>query len=158
MKGNLSNHPFHLKHSWQRLTQVFVQRCSSSTLVILNGEANDNGSLATVISIVYHGRSRLYTLVTVAMVIDHTSCQQALNPKATNTLVHNLYYYNTEASNDHTCQHYCIRHLLPWPYTHIQLYMYVVLKHFMAAHIIYQARPLSPDDFAQMSSGEIIYL
>ena len=51
-----------------------VQRCSSSILATLNGEANDNGTLATVISIVHHGRSRLYTSVMVAMVIYHTSC------------------------------------------------------------------------------------
>ena len=48
--------------------------CSLLILAILNGEANDDGTLATVISIFYHGRSRLYTSVTVAMVIYHTSC------------------------------------------------------------------------------------
>ena len=64
-EGNLSNHPFHLDHSWPHSTQV------RSLLFIDTGEANDDG---TVISIVHHGRSRLYTSVTVAMVIYHTSC------------------------------------------------------------------------------------
>ena len=42
---------------------------------VLNGEANsDMVTPATVTSTIYHGRSRLYTLVTLAMVIYHTSC------------------------------------------------------------------------------------
>ena len=41
-------------------------------LFIKTGKANDDGTLATVINIVHHGRSWLYTSVTVA--IYHTLC------------------------------------------------------------------------------------
>ena len=74
-------------------------RCPSSAFIIdiraLNGEANsDVATLAMVTSMVYHGRSRLYTLVTVAMEIYHTSTLQALgmiNPVATYTSAYNQY-------------------------------------------------------------------
>ena len=52
------------------------------------------GTLATVTSIVHHGRSRLYTSVMVAMVIYPPCALQALgmiNPIATYTSVYNIY-------------------------------------------------------------------
>lgn len=42
-------------------------------LAALNGEANSDGILVTI-SIVYNGRSWLYTSVKAVMVIYHTSC------------------------------------------------------------------------------------
>ena len=49
-KGNFSNHPFHLNHSWLCSTQARSLRLAVS--FIDTGEANDDGTLATVISMV----------------------------------------------------------------------------------------------------------
>ncbi len=72
-KGNCSNRP--------RISRSLHHGCVRPSLVFFvdtdvpEGRSKySDGTLATVKSIVYHGRSRLYTSVTVAIVIYHTSC------------------------------------------------------------------------------------
>ena len=76
-KGSSSNHHYCRRRarSWPLLECVHPSTVFFINIGALNDEANSNvATPATITSIVYHGRSWLYTSVMVAMVIYHTSC------------------------------------------------------------------------------------
>ena len=105
---NGSNHHYRgwqLDHGCAKRMFILVQR--SLWLVHWMAKQTDVATPPTVLSIVYHSRSWLYTSVIVAMMIYHTSCPAGPRHDKSHIYLH-LSVYNQHISPDYQLiQAYC---------------------------------------------------